>query len=164
MLEVFDSLKNLNFQMLMDVYAQSNRENAEVYFPQLSEPQGVAMVEQQFYTFLQEVFFKTRDSRYCVWLEDGKYVSALRLEPYRDGLLLEALETAPEQRHKGYGRRLMQAALGQIQGKPVYSHVGKRNAASLALHMGCGFEKIQDCAVYIDGSVSQNAVTLKRMG
>lgn len=164
MLEVFDSLKNLNFQMLMDVYAQSNRENAEVYFPQLSEPQGVAMVEQQFYTFLQEVFFKTRDSRYCVWLADGKYVSALRLEPYRDGLLLEALETAPEQRHKGYGRRLMQAALGQIQGKPVYSHVGKRNAASLALHMGCGFEKIRDCAVYIDGSVSQNAVTLKRMG
>ena len=164
MLEVFDSLKNLNFQMLMDVYAQSNRENAEVYFPQLSEPQGVAMVEQQFYTFLQEVFFKTRDSRYCVWLADGKYVSALRLEPYRDGLLLEALETAPEQRHKGYGRRLMQAALGQIQGKPVYSHVGKRNAASLALHMGCGFEKIQDCAVYIDGSVSQNAITLKRMG
>lgn len=164
MLEVFDSLKNLNFQMLMDVYAQSNRENAEVYFPQLSEPQGVAMVEQQFYTFLQEVFFKTRDSRYCVWLADGKYVSALRLEPYRDGLLLEALETAPEQRHKGYGRHLMQAALGQIQGKPVYSHVGKRNAASLALHMGCGFEKIQDCAVYIDGSVSQNAVTLKRMG
>lgn len=164
MLEVFDSLKNLNFQMLMDVYAQSNRENAEVYFPQLSEPQGVAMVEQQFYTFLQEVFFKTRDSRCCVWLADGKYVSALRLEPYRDGLLLEALETAPEQRHKGYGRRLMQAALAQIQGKPVYSHVGKRNAASLALHMGCGFEKIQDCAVYIDGSVSQNAVTLKRMG
>ena len=164
MLEVFDSLKNLNFQMLMDVYAQSNREKAEIYFPQLSEPQGVAMVEQQFYTFLQEVFFKTRDSRYCVWLADGKYVSALRLEPYRDGLLLEALETAPEQRHKGYGRRLMQAALGQIQGKPVYSHVEKRNAASLALHMGCGFEKIQDCAVYIDGSVSQNAVTLKRMG
>ena len=164
MLEVFDSLKNLNFQMLMDVYAQSNRENAEIYFPQRSEPQGVAMVEQQFYTFLQEVFFKTRDSRYCVWLADGKYVSALRLEPYRDGLLLEALETAPEQRHKGYGRRLMQAALGQIQGKPVYSHVKKPIAASLALHMGCGFDKIQVCAVYIYGSVSQNAVSLKRMG
>lgn len=164
MLEVFDSLKNLNFQMLMDVYAQSNRENAAVYFPQLSEPQGVAMVEQQFYTFLQEVFFKTPDSRYCVWLEDGRYVSALRLEPYRDGLLLEALETAPQHRRKGYGRSLMLAALAQIQGRPVYSHVGKRNTASMALHMGCGFQKIQDCAVYIDGSVSQNAVTLKRMG
>ena len=151
MLEVFDSLKNLNFQMLMDVYAQSNRENGAVYFPQLSELQGISMVEQQFYTFLQEVFFKTTDSRYCVWLEDGRYVSALRLEPYRDGLLLEALETAPQNRRKGYGR-------------PVYSHIGKRNTASMALHMGCGFEKIQDCAVYIDGSVSQNAVTLKRMG
>ena len=58
----------------------------------------------------------------------------------------------------------MLAALEQTQGRPVYSHVGKRNTASMALHMGCGFEKIQDCAVYIDGSVSQNAVTLKRMG
>lgn len=164
MLEVFDSLKNINFQMLMDVYAQSNRENWLDFFPQLSELQGVAMVEQQFYTFLQEVFFKTRGSRYCVWLEDGKYVSALRLEPYRDGLLLEALETAPEQRRKGYGHRLVQAALAQIQGKSVYSHVGKRNAASMALHKDCGFEKIQDFAVYIDGSVSQNAVTLRWMG
>lgn len=164
MLEVFDSLKNLNFQMLMDVYAQSNRENGAIYFPQLSELQGISMAEQQFYTFLQEVFFKTPDSRYCVWLEDGRYVSALRLEPYRDGLLLEALETAPQNRRKGYGHSLMLAALEQTQGRPVYSHVGKRNTASMALHMGCGFEKIQDCAVYIDGSVSQNAVTLKRMG
>lgn len=164
MLEVFDSLKSLNFRMLMDVYAQSNRENAEDFFPQLSGTQGIAMVEQQFYTYLQEVFFKTQNSRYCVWAEAGKYVSALRLEPYRDGLLLEALETAPEQRRKGYGSSLMLTALAQIQGEPVYSHVGKRNAASLTLHTGCGFEKIQDFAVYIDGSVSQNAVTLKRMG
>ena len=89
MLEVFDSLKNLNFQMLMDVYAQSNRENGAIYFPQLSELQGISMVEQQFYTFLQEVFFKTPDSRYCVWLEDGRYVSALRL--YLKGCILQVL-------------------------------------------------------------------------
>ena len=97
---------------------------------------------------------------YAVWEENGQYISAVRFEPYRDGILLEALETAPEHRGKGYAAKLVCAALLQLQLQKVYSHVSKKNTASLALHERCGFVKVLDYAAYIDGSVNRNAVTL----
>lgn len=164
MLLLFRSLKQLNFSQLMQVYSQSNQENAADLFSDMPQERALAMVEEQFYCYLREVFFKTQGALYWVWQADGNYVSALRTEPYQDGYLLEGLETSPKQRRKGYGHKLLQGVLQQITGKPVYSHVGKNNAASLALHRDCGFGQVLDFAVYIDGSVSQSAVTLKRAG
>ena len=53
-----------------------------------------------------------------------------------------------------------QQALAQLKFSKVYSHVSKKNAASMAVHSRCGFEKILDYAAYIDGSVNHSAVTL----
>ena len=90
-----------------------------------------------------------------------RYVSAARLEPYRDGLLLEALETAPELRGRGYAAALLRNMLESAPGTgPVYSHVDKKNAASLAVHRACGFRRILEHAVYADGSVLASACTL----
>lgn len=93
-------------------------------------------------------------------MEAGEYISALRLEPYKDGLLLEALETAPRHRRKGYGYQLLKAVLNAFPDRKIYSHVSKRNVPSLAIHEKCGFRKISDAAAYIDGSVNERAVTL----
>ena len=106
------------------------------------------------------MFFPTDGVVYAIWEAEGRYVSALRLEPYRDGLLLEALETAPDQRRKGYGRRLILSVLEQFPGVKIYSHVHKRNLPSLAIHEKCGFRRISEQAVYIDGSVNSRACTL----
>ena len=96
---------------------------------------------------------------YALWVEDGRYRSALRLEPYEDGLLLEALETAPKYRRQGYAEKLMRAVQEAFPQK-IYSHVSKRNKASLAIHEKCGFRQVLDYARYIDGSVAHNAITL----
>ena len=53
--------------------------------------------------------------------------------------------------------------LKELDGKRIYSHVGKRNAASLAVHEKCGFYQISDTAAYIDGSVDSKAYTLSNM-
>ena len=98
-------------------------------------------------------------SVYAIWVEKDVYVSALRLEPYEDGLLLEALETAPAYRRKGYAEKLMRAVQMEFPQK-IYSHVSKKNTASLAVHKKCGFRQVLDYAKYIDGSVVRNAVTL----
>jgi len=75
----------------------------------------------------------------------GRYVSALRLEPYRDGLLLEALETAPEQRRKGFAAALIRAVQCFLEGKTkLYSHVDKRNLSSLKVHEKCGFRIVSE--------------------
>lgn len=164
MLVIFTSLSGLRFDSLMGVYAESNAENAEELYP--DEEKGIAlnMVESEFYQYLKEVFFPVEGARYAVWEEGGEYRSALRLEPYRDGLLIEALETHPQYRKMGYGKTLIrsvQKALSQQSSLVLYSHIGKENTASLKTHLACGFQRISEQAVYIDGSVTDRACTMR---
>ena len=52
------------------------------------------------------------------------------------------------------------AVLGTLDG-PVYSHVVKSNLPSLALHERLGFRRIQERALYLDGSLDHRACTLR---
>ena len=156
------SFKDLRFSELMQVYEQSNLEAAgeRKNLPPLF---ALQLAEQDFRQYLQEVFFRTPGAYCCIWEENGRYVSALRLEPYRDGLLLAALETSPVHRRKGYAAALIhgvQAYLVQQGAFRLYSHVNKRNTASLRTHESCGFRVISDCAVYLNGSVDYHCCTL----
>ena len=160
MLILARSLSELSFSGLMEVYAEGNRENAEEFWPNMPENQRILRAEQEFLQYLREVFFPTTGAVYCVWQVEGKYVSALRLEPYQDGLLLEALETAPQERRKGCAAALMDAVLERCGHTKVYSHVGKWNEPSLKVHEKCGFTRIKEYAVYVDGSVNQRCCTL----
>ncbi len=163
MLKWFDRLGELNFSALMAVYVEGNRENGALRYPNLSGAQQLLCAEQGFYAYLSDTFFRTSGARYAVWEEDGIYVSALRLEPYRDGLLLEALETLPQRRRQGYAAALITAVQACLAGEgsgKLYSHVNRRNQASLAVHRRCGFQKVLEFASYIDGSVNSRAVTL----
>ena len=153
-------MKDLSFGKLMEVYAEGNLENGQERWPDEPEYRQIALAEQEFYQYLQQVFFKTDGAEYLIWSENGRYISALRLEPYREGLLLEALETAPASRRKGYAAKLIQAALAYTGNVKIYSHVGKNNVASLRTHETCGFVKIMDYAVYADGSVDNRCCTL----
>ena len=164
MLKTFYRLKDLDFQMLMAVYEEGNLENALEFYPDDSPDVQLQKVKQSFEDYLREDFFRVKGVRYAVWEEAGEYISALRLEPYEDGFLLEALETMPARRRMGYSMKLISAVLEELpKGTTVYSHVGKRNAASLGAHLRCGFEKHLDYAKYIDGTVTLYCLTLKKI-
>ena len=160
MLLVFENLKEISFSQLMMVYEEGNRENGEEFWPDMEEGQRILRAEQAFYQYLREIFFPTENARYYVWEEQGNYVSALRLEPYRDGMLLEALETAPSMRKMGCAAKLIRAVQEQLPHWKIYSHVSKRKLASLKTHAKCGFRRIAEYAVEIDGSVSNRSCTL----
>ena len=49
MLVLVRKRKDLNFSMLMDVYEESNRENAQDFWPDLAEGPGMLRAEQEFY-------------------------------------------------------------------------------------------------------------------
>jgi len=152
-LRIICSLRDLQFSKLIDVYSESLGLTAG------DSSQGRLDAEQDLYAFLR-IFLE--NGFYGVWEEDGRYLSALRLEPYKDGLLLEAVETDPNFRNQGHAKKLMRAILayvGENQRCPVYSHVKKDNAGSLALHKSCGFRQVSDCASYVDGSASWDACT-----
>ncbi len=154
MLQIFDRLSQLRFGELMEVYSESVAENAAEFYPDLSENEQIIRAHQDFYAYLQQGFFNRKEDRYCIWTENGKYICALRLEGYQDGLLLEALETRPEYRKRGYAEKLIRAVQQLVGQQKLYSHISHKNEASLAVHRKCGFKKILDHARYADGSVN----------
>lgn len=154
------TMKELSFGKLMDVYEQSNCGR----YPNLPVHQALIQAEQEQYDYLRNVFFQIPCAVICVLQEAGRYVSAVRVEPYRDGMLLTALETMPECRNRGYAVKLLtEVQLWQEQQGDVvlYSHIDHENAASIAVHKKCGFVKISDTAAYLDGSVSCRAGTYR---
>ena len=154
MLLLCNRLSQLRFGQLMQVYAQGAAENGAEFYPDLSANEQILRAEQDFYAYLQTGFFTQHGDLYCIWEEKGVYISALRLQKFQDGLLLEALETHPDYRRQGYAGRLIQAVLEELRPQKLYSHIGHKNLASQATHLKCGFRKIADHARYADGSVN----------
>ena len=157
-------MNEFSFSKLMGVYRQANREHGALLAPEEPEDRQLQLAEEDFYAYLHDCFFTHPGAVYCIWEENGQYISALRLEPYRDGLLLEALETAPDCRQRGYALRLIQEVQRLLEGQGsvrIYSHVSRNNTASMKTHRKCGFEKHLDYAAYIDGSVDRRADTLR---
>ena len=163
MLKIINNLSQLKFSNLMYVYSEGNLENGAERYPQLQPAAQIREAELDFYGYLSDVFFNEQDAFYAVWETGNRYVSALRIESYQDGWLLSALETAPSDRRRGYATHLINAVkkyLVDLGDMKLYSHVSKRNQASLATHLNCNFQIALDYAVYLDVSVNQKCYTL----
>ena len=146
MLKLIYTMAELDTDQLLGIYKEHNWD------------------ERDFLSYLREDFFCQKDAVYAVWVDNSEYKSAVRLERCRDGMLLHSLETAPKERKKGYAYSLLIHFLDCLRAadcKIIYSHIDKRNQASLALHKKCGFEIISDTATYLDGTVTQNSNTLR---
>ena len=162
MLKVIKSVRELNFGALLEVY----RDNPDI--SGASEGAGknaenCFRTQQMFYQYLREIFFHDPRSFYAVWDTENGYMAALRVEPYRDGMLIEALETAPEVRGAGIASALLKTLLTECDGlglKKIYAHVHKNNRISFHVHQKCGFSVIAESAVLVDGSFSSSYYTL----
>ena len=155
------TFQELDFDALMQVYLEGNRENGEDLYPEETPERQMELALRDFENYLRHDFFSNKDARYWIWSEDGVYLSALRLEPYEDGLLLEALETHPEYRCRGYAKKLICAVMKQLPaGTRVYSNISKRNTPSLVTHRACGFNKLLDYSVDTDGEQYDHQVTM----
>ena len=109
MLKIATSLGQLNIEQFLGVYRESSLNR---------------IAENRLLDYLREDFFPIQGAVCALWVAEGRYVAALRLEPYRDGYLISGLETPPEERRKGYGESLVQAVVGQYNA-PIYSHIAK---------------------------------------
>ncbi len=163
MLMAARKLSELNFGSLMEVYSEGNLENGADRWPEEPAPRQLQLAEEGFRDYLRDDFFRIPGAVYYVWQVEGAYVSALRLEPYKDGVLLEALETRPGDRRRGYAGALIRCVQAVTPGK-IYSHVHKKNLPSLAVHEKCGFRRISEVAAYVDGSVNNRACTMCYVG
>lgn len=140
-------LSSVDLRGLMKVYAQSVGD--------------MTWQKENAFTEDLQLFFDCQNVFLALWEIHGVPVSAVRIEPYRDGYLITCMETDPNHRRNGYASALLRAVMADTPGV-YYAHVDKKNMASLRLHEDLGFQVILDHAVHVDGSVFANSFTLKR--
>lgn len=156
-IHILHSMAQMDFSELFRVYEESFLRHARRDYPD-TEPETALERERQVFLDDCRCFFRD-GGRYYVLVSAGKYVSIACTEAYEDGLLISALETAPDCRRKGFARKLLTAVV-QREGGKLYSHVAKNNTASLRLHEACGFRILKDSARLIDGTVSVRFYTM----
>ena len=108
---------DLNERMLMDVYAESNFENTDYFFPDEENKElAVQKVEAGFLDFLKNEFFLQNEAAYWILEENGVWYSALRTCKVLNGpYYLEALETRPDFRGAGYASLLLSSVLDALR-------------------------------------------------
>ncbi len=134
---------------LMDVYSESNYENTDYFYPDEKDKNvAVQRVEEGFLDYLKNDFFNKTDATYWILEIDDAWVSALRTCRIQEGLYyLEALETRPDQRRKGYGVKLLSSVADSLKEDGPFrlcSCVSKKNIASLMTHKKSGFQIVSE--------------------
>ena len=146
MLKIAKSIGQLDVSKLMETYSIT----------------GYGRAVSEFYEDLLN-FFSQPGAIYALWEEESTYRCCLRVEPYKDGVLITGIETVPQMRNKGYATKLLSAVVEEMLQSGVtvlYSHVDKGNIPSRKLHEKCGFVLHLDYAVLLDQTVSRNMYTL----
>lgn len=134
---------------LMDIYAESNLENTDYFYPELTDKQeAVRRVEQDYLNYLETDFLSSGENMLLIWEEQGIWVSALRLYRVCEGFFyIEALETRPDFRRSGYAAKLLRETTEMLKKTGPFrlcDNVDKQNEASLATHKACGFAVVSD--------------------
>ena len=156
---IFFNKNGLNIRQLIQVYEESLETAGKKQYGRLPKNMQIMEAEQDFYSFIDE-FLREPKSFIAVWAEGTCYCAALRMQTYKDGLLLSGLETAPAYRRNGYGMALLRETLDYLSGPcKIYCHIRRDNTASSRLHTKCGFVKISDSAAYIDGTADHRTGT-----
>ncbi|MCR5308572.1 MAG: GNAT family N-acetyltransferase [Bacilli bacterium] len=149
MLIKISKFEDIDSKKLMDIYSESNFENTDYFFPdEKDKSKAVKQVEDGFLNFLKIEFFKKDDAIYWVLEENGDWKCALRTCKVEENIYyLEALETAPCQRKRGYGSKLLSLVVEEFKKMGSFKLcdcVSKNNRASLAVHQKCGFQIVGD--------------------
>ena len=149
MLLRIERFQDIDGRKLMDLYSESNQENTDHFYPdETDKALAVKKVEAGFLEFLKNDFFTHDKSTYWILAENETWISALRTNRVRDDLYyMEALETRPDFRKRGYGSQLLAAVIGAFKLESSFrlcDCVRKTNIASLKTHETCGFRIVSE--------------------
>ena len=144
-----DKFSDIDKRLLMDVYAESNFENTDHFFPEMTDKaEAVRKVEEGFLDFLENDFFKKEGNVYWVMEKGGKWLSALRTSELEDRTFyIEALETHPDHRRQGWAARLIESVIEHLKRGGSFRLcccVDKENTPSVETHLSCGFKITDD--------------------
>lgn len=160
MLVIAESMQELHWEAICQIYKEGFSLRGEKAYPFLSENERILRAQEDTYHYLRDEFYSLKGAYYAFWVEDDRWICALRMRPYQNGMLMDALETAPAFRNQGFARKLLREVLLQLPPDIyVYSRILRRNKASVRVHLQCGFQKHKPFAVFLDGSFRADADT-----
>lgn len=157
------AFEGIDGRKLMDLYQEGNAENAEHFYPAMEDRVlAVQKCEDDFLEFVRTKFYQRKGSEYWILDEDGVWVSALRLNRIERGhYYIEALETHPEYREKGYATCLLGGVIEDLKGRGPFrlsDCVSKKNEPSVRTHIKCGFAIVPGAAVdYLNHESSERS-------
>lgn len=160
--QLLHSFDNVNENEFLEVYRESSLENAPNWYQELSPKDALARYESEYLDYMRTTFWD-EGGLLAILSDENVYCSALRLYPL-DGnnrFFVEALETRPDRRRKGYGSLLfhllierMEIEFGNIT---LVSNPHKKNIASIATHLSAGF--VRTAEYFIDEGVKNESMT-----
>ena len=143
---------------LMGIYQESNQENISYFYPdEPDQKKALRKVEEGFLQYIEKDFLSADGNAYWVLEKENKWVSAVRLNCLSPGsYYLEALETHPDYRNRGYACELLNSLVKELKKDgpfEVMDCVSKKNEASIRTHLKCGFQIVSECGIdYLSGS------------
>ena len=118
-----------------------------------------SMTQEEMYTLVHEIYIEGCMENAREKYPDNMPVSAARLSKINDFYYLEALETPPQYRKKGYASELLNEMITHLhqQGSvDIRDCVSKTNTASLATHKKCGFFIAEENGIYYPSNTVNN--------
>lgn len=144
-----NKIEEIDLDKLMDIYEESNWENLFMEQGFLENKKYdknylYQQVRKAYKDYIKEDFLENEKNRLAILKDRDTYLSALRVYDKGDFYLIEALETNPKFRRRGYAERLVREVINLLEkDSEIRSEVGISNKKSLGLQKKLGFKIIE---------------------
>lgn len=154
MLNIVTQIDGNTLRRLLSVYSES-MQDLRINFSSDAEMRAA------YESFLRD-FVKSAKHLILVEESGGEWVSALRaIETGEGRWFLEAVETKPASRQKGFGTALLRHTIDYLRGlgmTELTCLISKKNLASQALHGKCGFVPTDEPPLNCWGELEEGTV------
>ena len=121
-------------------------------------------MEASYAAFLKE-FIENPKQMVFVETEEKQWVCGLRAVESEPGKwFLEAVETMPGYRNRGYGKKLIPHVTELLKGigaKKIDCIIGKSNLSSIKMHSDCGFKETKEPPVNCWGELEEGRILFR---
>lgn len=153
------TVHNNSLEQLFSVYEESMKDLQSRYA-------SLEDMKASYADFLNE-FLSIPNQYVLVEAAEGQWVSGLRAIETESGCwFLEAVETMPEERRKGHGRRLLLHTLDFLKSRGMqqaFCQISKNNIKSQKLHISCGFIPTEDPSIDPWGQLNDRTILFRHV-
>lgn len=153
------TVDNNSLEQLFSVYEESMKDLQSRYA-------SLEDMKASYADFLNE-FLSIPNQYVLVEAAEGQWVSGLRAIETESGCwFLEAVETMPEERRKGHGRRLLLHTLDFLKSRGMqqaFCKISKNNIKSQKLHISCGFIPTEDPSIDPWGQLNDRTILFRHV-